>query len=417
MNNSLKNKTILVVNVASFKKKYILERLFELGIKIICVNSEKKDWAIPYIQDWIIADTSNHEDTINQIELFLKASPILVLDGAITFWEDDVLLTSKITDKFGLVGIPYSISKNTRNKFAFREFCQNHNIPSPKHILIKNENDLTVVYATFSFPLILKPVFGSHSAFVTKIENKNDCEKAVDYIRQHLSINVESALTDGSDILVEEYLDGQEVDIDLLIQNGVLKYFSITDNEKTKEPYFVETGESTPSSLSIFDQNNIIEMAKDTIEKLNIKNGCLHFEAKLTSKGPIPIEVNLRMGGGEVYFYNKNVWGVDLVEQAAKIALGIACDPEKTDYPLVYMATEQFLPDHSGIIKSIDIDDSLKDCDYVKELIFEKKPSEIILAAPEGFDCIGWVTVAGSSAKDAKSKLEDVKKTIHIDIK
>jgi biotin carboxylase len=416
MNNSLKNKTLLVVNVATFKKKYILERLFELGIKIICINSEKIDWAAPYIQEWIIADTFNHEESINQIELFKNSSTNFVIDGVITFWEDDVLLTSKITDKFGFVGISYQISKNTRNKFAFREFCQNHAIPSPKHILIKDKNDLNGVYNTFDFPLIIKPVFGSHSAFVTKIENKNDCEKAVLYIRQHLSANIESALSDGSDILVEEYLDGQEIDIDLLIQDGVIKYFSITDNEKTKEPYFVETGESTPSSLSARDQDNIIKMAKDAIQKLNIQNGCLHFEAKLTSKGPIPIEVNLRMGGGEVYFYNKNVWGVDLVEQAAKIALSIPCNPEKTNSPLVYMATEQFLPDHSGIINSIDIDKSLKDCDYVKELVFEKKPSEKILAAPEGFDCLGWVTVAGSSAADAKAKLEDVKKTIHIDI-
>ena len=52
-------------------------------------------------------------------------------------------------------------------------------------------------------------------------------------------------------------------------------------------------------------------MAEDTLEKLGIFNGCIHYEAKSTKKGPMPLEVNLRMGGDYVYSYTKSAWNVD----------------------------------------------------------------------------------------------------------
>ena len=45
-----------------------------------------------------------------------------------------------------------------------------------------------------------------------------------------------------ADILLEAYLDGPEVDVDLVISQGQAVYGAITDNWPTIEPYFNETG-------------------------------------------------------------------------------------------------------------------------------------------------------------------------------
>lgn len=52
-------------------------------------------------------------------------------------------------------------------------------------------------------------------------------------------------------------------------------------------------------------------------------SGVFHLEAFSTAHGPVPIELNARMGGAETFTNIKAVWGVDLAEQALRCALGL----------------------------------------------------------------------------------------------
>lgn len=411
-NNDLKEKTILLINTGPAKKKFIIQRLKSLGLKIIAVNKEK-NWAEPYVDHWIITDTFNHADTINNIRAFVMANPSIKIDGALTFWEDDVLLASKIIDKFNLIGIPYNVAKGIRNKFLFRKFCEEHHLPVPQYKLIKNKEDLKLICQTFAFPLVIKPVFGSSSAYVVKIENQEELYNTYDYIKKNISTAIESSLTEGLDIMIEEYIDGDEVDIDLLLQNGKIKFYSITDNYKTNEPFFIETGFSIPSSLPQKDQNDLLEMAADTLEQLRVQNGCVHFEAKSTKKGPVPIEINLRMGGDEVYSFMKGAWNVDMIENAAKIATGIFIKINKPETPKKYFTGQDFLSESSGILVKLDINDEIKKKKYLEELHFYKEIGDPILVPPEGYEYLGWITVSGDNLLDAEDNLDEALQDIN----
>src|SRR3989338_6693468 len=292
-NSTLNKKALLLVNTASKKKKFIIQRLKKLGIKLVVLNKEK-NWADQYVDHWIFSDTYNHNESIAAIQSFIKTHPKVKIDGVITFWEDDVLLTSKIVDRFDFICIPLGVAKNVRNKFLFREFCTTHNIRSPKHKMVRTIRQLKSVTRYMSFPLVIKPAYGASSAYVVKVTNKDELVNTYNYIKKNISTDSESALADGLDIFVEEYIDGDEVDIDILIQNGKIKYYSITDNFQTEEPFFVETGEQIPSSLPENRQEALFELAEETLEKLKIQNSVVHFEAKSTKNGPVPIEVNLR---------------------------------------------------------------------------------------------------------------------------
>ena len=62
-------------------------------------------------------------------------------------------------------------------------------------------------------------------------------------------------------IVLEEYICGQEVDIDMVICDGRVTFSEVSDNGPTVEPYFGETYNNCPSLLSkiIVDEiwNNI----------------------------------------------------------------------------------------------------------------------------------------------------------------
>ncbi|MBU1131061.1 ATP-grasp domain-containing protein [Patescibacteria group bacterium] len=416
-NNNSKpgEKYLLLVNTGLIKKKFIIQRLKALNFKLVVLNKEK-NWAEPYVDHWILADTFNHQEVIQNIKLFMAANPGVKIGGAITFWEDDVLLVSKIIDKFNLIGIPFNLAKTVRNKFLFREFCRTNGLPAPQYKLIKKQEDLKKISQTFKFPMVIKPVYGSSSAYVVKVENEDELFNTYQYIKNNISTTVESALTEGLEVLVEEYIDGDEVDIDILLQNGKIKFYSITDNYRTNEPFFIETGFSIPSSLPLKSQTELFVMAEDVLEKLGVQNGCIHFEAKAAKNGPVPIEINLRMGGDEVYSFMKGAWNVDMIDLAAKIALGVFIKVKKPEVPRKYFTGQDFLTEDSGILVTLDIDEKLKQQKYLEELHFYKQIGDPVLAPPEGYEYLGWITVAGDNLLDAEDNLKEALKFINYSV-
>ena len=413
---SIQGKTILLVNTGSIKKRFILQKLKKLGLTIVCLNKEK-NWAQPYIDHWVLTEKNSYTEVTNALKTFMAEQPEVHIDGVLTFWEDDVLLTSRIADRFNLIGVPYAVSKKVRNKFLFREFCKEFGLPTPKHTLIKSANDINNLPEDIHFPLVIKPVFGASSAYVVKVENKEEMTNTYNYIRKHMSANVESALADGLDILAEEYIPGDEVDVDIVLQNGKIKFYSISDNYQTKEPFFIETGQATPSALSQKNQNDLISLAEELLEKIGIQNGIIHFEAKSSPTGPVPIEINLRMGGDEVYAFVKGAWGADLIENAVKIALGIYIPIiEKPEMPKKYMVSASFLPDYSGILSRLEVKEELKSYKFLEELHIYKKVADAILVPPEGYEYLGWITVSGYSMLDAQDNLKQALRCVEYDV-
>lgn len=413
--NSIYKKTILLVNTGSIKKRFIIQKLKKMGLKVVVLNKEK-NWASPYVDRWIIADTTNHNESIQEVGKFLTNNKYKI-DGIITFWEDDVLLTSKLADKYNFIGIPFVTANKARNKHLFREFCLKNNLSVPKYRLIKSTSDIKEIIRDLSFPMVIKPIYGSSSAFVIKVENEEELKASYPYIKKVLSTTIESALTDGVDVMVEEYIDGDEVDIDIIIQNGRIKFYSISDNDKTNEPFFIETGRSTPSSLPIKDREELIDMADEILEKLGIQNGCIHLEAKSTANGPVPIEVNLRMGGDEIYPSVKGAWKVDLIENAAKVALGIYIPKiDRPEEPYKYLISKDFLTDQSGILIQLDIDPELEKKKYLEEVHFFQEIGDSILVPPEGYEYLGWIMVSGDNLPDAEDNLQEAIEYIHYEV-
>lgn len=413
--SSCEGKTLLVVNTGSLKKKFILQRIKKLGLNVIVLHKEK-NWAQPYVDHWIIADTTNHDASIRAVKNFFQTNNY-TLDGVITFWEDDVLLTAKLSDQLHLVGITYETANRVRNKYLFRQFCEEQKLPMPHHLLIQSPDDIKKTKKELSFPMVIKPVYGSSSAYVVRVDDGDELQKTYEYIKSCLSVEIESALSDGSGILVEEYIDGDEVDIDLIVQNGKIKFWSITDNFKTHEPFFVETGESLPSSLPIDRQDVLLIMAEEVLEKIGVQNGCIHFEAKSTKSGAVPIEINIRMGGDEVCSSIKKVWNVDLVECAVKVALGIYIAPiKKPKNPKKYIVGQYFLPPYSGILSMLEVHPELLKKEYVVDFEIFKKVGESVLVPPEGYEYMGWITVSGDTLMDAQHHLQDALKYVHYEI-
>lgn len=249
---------------------------------------------------------------------------------------------------------------------------------------------------------------------------------------------VEDSLRSQSelDLAVEAYIDGHEVDIDILVQNNKVYFVGISDNFKPDEPNFFELGATTPSiELSNDEKKWIAENAAEWITKMNIDNSVVHFEARCRPKSlygksfdqmPIseflvPIEVNNRLGGFDCWTMYTIGYGVNLFLEAIDIALGFDLDEaflrQQQIKPNFQCISNIYHPAKNALIEKIEVDLSA----------FQNDPKTVDLSLfkPVGDrltiqEYLGWLTVRdkyGSSIEEMRANLDLAMSYVHVDLK
>lgn len=410
----LRSKTLLVISSPQPKKRWIYHRLKELGPKTILISSEA-NWVSKLTDDFVEVDPLDEVAAVAKVEELVKRHKI---DGVITFWENAVPLSATLAQKFGWIGHAPQAALNARNKYLTRQTLENAKLSKyqPAWALIKNHSDLEKASARIGFPLVLKPAWGVKSQFVVKLDSLDEAKKAFDYIKTNMTPAFDPIYKYGTDILAEEYLDGAEIDVDLLVQEGEVKFHAFNDNFPTKEPFFVETGDAMPSRHEDRDLSDVLKMAKEVVKTLGLTNGALHLEAKITPGGPKLIELNARMGGDYLYDWIKTVWEVDLIEEAARIAVGTPIAPKRLKSPRCHLVGKYLIPEHSGVVVNVKLPPEKRDPAKVHDISVQKEPGDAVLVPPEGFETMGWIVGRGDTYAEAEENLDETVRQVDVSI-
>jgi len=354
-----KGATVVFVSAGYPGKRFIYERAAALGVKSVILD-HPDSWSKNLVDEGIIAkflpvdmgQTSEEvfKDAVHAISELGKDGITGKVDGVVTFVELSVPLTSRLAEVLGLPGMSPAAVDAARDKHRTRAALKKAGLPTPSNYLIKQGSELKAAADAVGFPAVLKPVSGAASLGVKKVSNFQELESSYLEVAEELGGLVISSgalvkATAGSKgvnassvvdltVLLEQYLDGPEVDVDIVMSDGDWRYAAVSDNGPTSEPYFQEFWGLCPSLLSKQQQTELKELAINSVKVLGFTTGVFHVELKYTSNtGPQLIEVNARLGGGPVRECNRLVWGVDLVEEAIFCALGIPARPYSPPTP------------------------------------------------------------------------------------
>jgi len=366
-------------------KRFIFDRAAEMGIKCVVLDHHDS-WVKSLVQEGVIAKFLPVDMSQPSEQIFAESARLIQqlgddgvtgsVDGLCTFCELSVPLVSRLCETFGLPGMKPAAVDIARNKHATRAALKSAGLPTPANTLITSEAEIETAGAIVGFPAVLKPVSGAASLGVIKVLSMEDLKRCFKETTNELrslvvssgalvqravddssvDAGVDAANTIDMTMLLEQYLDGPEVDIDVVMCNGKWRYAAVSDNGPTQEPYFNETWGVCPSLLPKDQQAILKDLAIKSVEAIGFTSGVFHVECKMTSNGPHLIEVNARMGGGPVRECNLRTWGVDLVEETVFLALGIPSRPmvpkqphEAFAYSLVNAKQSGKLGDTKGV--------------------------------------------------------------------
>lgn len=327
----------LAILGASYLQRPLVEKAKEIGLETHVFAWEEGN----VVDD--IADYYYPISVLEKEEIFNECMSIGI-DGITSIASDIVMpAVNYVAKKLGLIGNSLEATKISTDKFAMRKALKEADIPCPKFALYNRPNYQDK--GELEFPVIIKPTDRSGSRGITKVGTPRKVNAG---IRHALSNSIKGS------VIVEEFIEGRELSVEMISYRGEHHFLSITDKVTTGEPYFVEMEHYQPASIDNGIKVRIIDVVQYALDALGIKNGASHSEILVTPNGDIEIvEIAGRMGGdfiGSHLVYHTT--GFDYMKAVIEIALG---DFEMQDYKFYKdkKAGVYFLTAKSGIVEKI----------------------------------------------------------------
>lgn len=391
-------KKLMIVGASVLQLPAILKAK-EMGLHVAVVDFNPQAIGIPYADEYYNASTMDENAVLAAAESYKP-------DGIMTLATDMPMRgVAKTSDKLHLHSINYETAVKATDKYDMIKAFKEHNVPSPWFFVVDNLEELKAQEASVTFPCIIKPTDNAGSHGVAKV-----------YSFQELIDNYEYAhsCSRHGKVIVEEYLDGPEVSVEVMVVNGEVNILQITDKITTGAPHFVEMGHTQPSHLPSDTQYQIREVAEAACKSVGLDKGPAHVEMKVTSRGPVMIELGARMGGDNITTHLVPLsTGIDMVGSTIRVALGEAPDITPT---LHCGSAIRYFEVSFGTIRAIKGVEEAKKIPGVKQITFTKEVGEESTPIQCSNDRIGFVIAQGETAEDAIAACEKALEHIRIEI-
>lgn len=392
-------KKILIIGASNLQVPGILKAK-EMGFETAVVDFDPRAMGVKY------ADNYYNVSTIDQEGVY-EAARDFGADGIMTLATDMPMRSlAYACNKLNLVGIDYDTAVRATDKGEMIKAFEEYDVAHPMYLILENGKSIDDIVDKIVYPLIIKPTDNSGSRGVVLVHNKEELYDAISY-------SIEES-REGN-VILEEYMVGPEVSVEVIVLDGEPHILQITDKLTTGAPHFVEMGHSQPSRLSEEIQNEIRILASKACKAVGIVNGPAHAEIIVTENGPKMVEIGARMGGDSITTHLVPLsTGVDMTKATIQIACGQTPDIDKK---INKASAIRFFNVSEGEIISISGVEEAKKIPGVKEIIFTKKVGDIVGDITSSNDRVASVITQADTPENAISICEKALQKVHVEIK
>lgn len=392
-------KKLLIIG-ASILQVPAIKKAKELGYYVGVIDYNPNAVGIPLADEFFEVSTIDIDGVAETAKRFAP-------DGIMTLATDMPMRSiAKAAEVCGLPGISMDCAIKATDKGEMIKAFEAAGVEHPWYHIAHTEEDFAKATETASFPCIMKPLDNAGSRGVVLCHSKDELLAQYDYSRHE---------SRGAGVIIEEYMVGPEVSVEIIVLNGEPHILQVTDKLTTGAPHFVEMGHSQPSRLPAEDLEKIRDLAGRAALAVGIKNGPAHAEIMLTKDGPKMVEIGARMGGDCITTHLVPLsTGVDMIRATIEIACGIEPDlVPKWDKG----AAIRYFNVPCGVITAIDGVDDAKRIDGVKEIQFTKTVGDPACEIGSSTDRVGFVISQSDTADRAVAVCENVLQGVQITIR
>lgn len=319
---------------------------------------------------------------------------------------DCAVTAAFISEALGLPGIPVDVAERSNNKWLMKQRWLKDRIPTPWAEEVLSLTEAKKVLRKLGLPCMVKAVDNAASRGSRRIGFEHELEEALMDAKNHSTTKT---------ALIEEYVEGMEQSVEMIIHRGVHRRFGIVDRHFGFMPFPIEVGHTNPSNLRFDTQEKIYKLVEDAAVSLGIKFGPYKADTILTKKGPMVLELPARLSGGFHSQYTTPL-ATGLEPQKAAIALAVGMEmPEEaiTETRRRVTVCKAIFPE-PGMVKSISNIERAKMIRGVNEVFVTVRPGDVIPRYRNCADRVCYIIATGDTRKEAEAVWNKAASTIKI---
>ncbi|MCI8597621.1 MAG: ATP-grasp domain-containing protein [Lachnospiraceae bacterium] len=386
----------------------VIEAAHNLGIFVITCDYLPDNMAHKYADEYCNV-------SIIEKEKVLEVAKKFKIDGVMSFACDPGVVTAAyVAEKLKL---PFQCSYESacilQDKGLFRKFLADHNFNVPH---ARSYTDKKIAFTDvdyFTWPVIVKPVDSAGSKGVTRVDALEDLNDAINLAMKE---SIKGAF------IIEDFLsfDGYHSSSDPFTVNGELKFATYSDqlfDVEADNPY-TPALIIWPSSMKEQHQKYLTNEIQRLMRLLNMKTGIYNIETCVGTNGkPYIMEVSPRGGGCKIAEIQKLAYGVDLIENEVRKAVGLSVN-EITQGDCIGHWCEMVVhaePGISGVLKRIFIEPDIER-KYVKVIDLNVKAGDMVKPFMGANMSLGDIFLRFDSREELDFIMSKSREWLHIEI-
>ena len=284
-----------------YNQREFVRGLHEAGASVIGIGERPKEYLSDDVAGWLShyvqVQSVVHEPSL--LKAVRQIQSKVWVDRIEATVEAHIMATAKVREACGIPGTSVETAYLCRDKPAMKEVLREAGIPCAQSTRALDANEAREFAAEWGYPLIIKPPAGAGASGTWKVGNATELEHII----------VESGLADGSEMAIEEFIEGHEGYLDCVTIKGEVAHEFITHyypnvlvamRERWISPQMVTTNRIEAKG---YDQ--VRQMARDVIKALDIGTSATHMEWFAGPKGLKFSEIGCRPPGvGQWDVYN-----------------------------------------------------------------------------------------------------------------
>lgn len=382
----------------------VIKSAHELGLYVITCDYLPDNIAHKYSDEYVNV-------SIIDKEAVLEVAKKLEIDGIMSFATDPGVVTAAyVAEQMGLpYGGSYESVSILQDKGRFRRFLTEHNFNVPHAKSYEKLEDALSDTEFFTWPVIVKPVDSAGSKGVTRVDDKNELRRAIEYALD---------FSHCDQFIIEDFIEkkGCSSDTDSFSIDGklVATTFSSQRFDVQSDNPYTPMAYSWPSTFSREHEDELTSEIQRLLTLLDMQSSIYNIETREGVDGKAYImEVSPRGGGNRLAEMIRYASGVDMIKAAVQAAVGLQID--KVEQPQYDGSWAEYVL-HSridGKFKELWIEPDFAANNVIEVDLWVTQGEEIHSFTAANFS-IGTVVMKFASQEELESKLSSMERYIKV---
>ncbi len=397
------DRLLLIMADETYRAGAFLAAAQELGISVTVGTSSPQVLSHANPDGFLALDFGDPAQSASTIEEFAQRTPLAAVLAA----EDEgARLAAQAAEALGLRHHSAEGVRMALDKYETRQALTKAGFEQPWYRRLSLLEDPEGVAEGIKYPCVLKPINLAASRGVIRADDPAAFVAA--FRRIHLMLRQSGEELASPWILVESYIPGDEIALEGLVSDGVLRQLAIFDKPDPLEgPFFEETIYVTPSRHPMELQHHLFETAARAAHALGLQDGPIHLEARVQDGNVWVLEVAPRSIGGLCGRSLRFSGGLSLEGLLIQHALGRAVEAIDRE---VRAAGVMMLPiPAAGVLRGVEGREAAERVPGIESLVISIPIGHPVVPLPEGNQYLGFLFARA----DIPSAVEAALRTAH----